>query len=651
MSVFKNSCHAAPKKGLLNSKKGPKTASTSLPNLSDRAGDTDTEAENSRPQTVTGGGEDWSGPAVPKGNHSAHKIASPLDSTPAPDSSVPSVPHTVVGRQQPADDYATLFQTLLDSNSLLHKEITRLRRDHNKAMSRIALFNRDHGSAKRWDQKAEGLGGNQRLKGNRDTRTCEDGFGVLDSFSESSGDRAQKRPMKDNVASRSEDECSYEPSVTYDTPDEFYYDDSDSDNHSVKSIEPYRITYISSSSSEDVSTCSSQYSSPLKLVGRMWEDFSVGDYPVEDFSEAFHKQGDEDKRWAHKVTIPKPFSMTVREANARKKMSRSMVIAEKEQAEREAILHARTLKQFHASPVPASTYLPLHDLINAKNAHRRALVKKMSGHMLKSSQKPFKFAKRDAERKQQTSEWLKQAREQEITQLREKPFKAKPVPHRLFDPAVDEEAEEREEYRRIRSRVRAEELLEKSRAPYTMRLQNAKAKGNPTFPFKSPSRPRVRNNFTFHPRITHKIPNYKKAYERLQQDLLLKKQSKLTTVSEPFNLHTEKRAKTRQLVETNIQSDSGIEEKLEKVPFIDEPLPNPPVMTETARRRQLLTREKLEESLLRNAAEEDQDKERKKREKRFQKIVMQKSSGYDLTEFLEEKKKLKMQEMRLVKCV
>lgn len=656
LSVFKNSCRSAPITMSSNSRNRPTTApsansSSSLPDLSDTI--------KGRPKTAGPGGDDWSGPAVPKPNH-VIKTSSPPS---------PPVPPTETGVKQPGgENYATLFQTLLDSNSLLHKEINKLRRDHKKAMSRLTDFRDDRKSARQGRDTDERCMRCQssRAKEDKSSRRNRPQAYVKDyweSGSETHLDKSQKgsgnrkSPKYDTDKSSVSEEC-YEPSVMYDTPEEFHFDSSaDSDKLSIKSIESYQITYISSSSSsspQNLSTCSSLYGSPQMLVGKMWEGFSVGDYPVEDFSEAFpNKEGmDGRKQWTPKVTVPEPFSMTVREASTIKKKTRSMVIAEKEQEGRDALFDAKSRRKFRATPIPANTYLPLYNLINAKNEQRKELVKKMSGNLLKSSQRPFKFSKRDEEKKQQKSEWLKQAQEEEISRFKEKMFKAKPIPPRLLNQSVEEEIEEKEEYRKIRSRVRAEQLLAKSKAPYSMRLQshaNIKLPPPPKLrPGKSHPGYSARSGFTFQPKVTHKVPDYKKTYARLQQQLLLKKQSKLTTVSEPFNLHTEKRAKTRQPVEaTNTQSDSGIEDRLDKVPPppSDAP-PYAPVMTETARRRRLLTQERLEEAVLKGAAEEDQLKVRKKRQKDFQKIVAKKTSAFDLGELLEEKKKLKMEEFR-----
>ena len=644
-STFKNSCRTVPvtKKSPIRRKTRPATApSISLPNIS--------PGEDTADWTpLAGGGNDWSGPAVPKSNCTVNKAATSPNTFPNTSEAGQPLGQAL---NQKTDNYATLFQTLLESNCMLHKEISRLRQDHKKAMSRLAHFSRDHGMQDGQVEQCEQCG---HAKGGASPRHSS--YRSYGSSESKKSSISHGKPAKHiaETPSESEEDC-YEPSITYDTPEEFHYDYSshdDSEKHSRRSIEPYQITYISSSSSE--SMCSSQFASPRLLVGKMWENFSIGDYPVEDFCKAFpNAGGGNEKEWTRKGTVPEPFSMTVREGNnlSNKKKTKSMLIAEKELEEREALLDAKLKKPFHASPMPASTYLPLHGLINAKNAQRKELVKKMTGNMLKSSEKPFQFSKREEERKQRKAAWLKQAEEQNITRFRGKTFKAKPVPPKLFHSSVEEEAQELEEYRRIRTRIRAEELLAKSKSPFSLRQQGAVDSAHNQCIPKEHFRPHSRNRYSFQPQITHKVPDYDKAYEKLQRQLLLKKQAKLTTVSEPFKLHTEKRAKIRQPVDNaNAQSDSGIEDKGEKVPLrpyspvMTSPVITSPVMTATARRRRLLAQEKLAEAMLRDAVEEDQKKARKRRERDFQKMVAKKS--FNVNNFLQEKKKkLKIHEFR-----
>lgn len=681
MSVFKNSCRSSPAiKGPSTAENRPKTASdakasSSLPNLTDIGG-----SNCNRPKTAD---DNWSGPALPR---------PPLSKSIQTDTSrvlPPSTEETCV--KPPDDNYSTLFQTLLESNSLLHKEISRLRRDHKKAMYKLTNLSHDYESAKRRDEGCTHTESRQPR-----THVWQPRPEVGKSKKTKNGACSPRYSRKSSKCEEdvSSEEEFYEHSVVYDTPEEFNCENSseagDSDKLSVLSIESYHITYISSSSSslsqeeEDHYAAAAAEESPGALVvGRMWEDFSVEDYPVEDFSEAFpgseNHHGDKSgkgKEWTPRVTVPEPFSMTVREANSLKKKTRSTIQVEKDQEEREAAHHVHTRKKFRAAPVPANTFLPLYDLINAKNEQRKELVKKMSSNMLKASQKPFKFSKRDEERRQQKSEWLKQSEELETVRLKEKVFRAKPVPLKVLDPEVEAEALEKEEYRKIRIRMRAEELLTKSKAPYSMRLQKGGASlvqiPPPPEALKNPLQERHRspsghtrnniakNRFTFQPRITHKIPDYNKSYSKFQQQLLLKKQSKLTTVSEPFNLHTEKRAakssRERQPVENGGSSSSArcypgpaaaADDEDNKLEGLFGPPSYPPTMTETVRRRQVLAQERLAEALERESAKVDREKARKRREKNFQKIVAKKTLELCLDgDMLEDKKKHKLQEFR-----
>ncbi|KAJ7390826.1 hypothetical protein OS493_022385 [Desmophyllum pertusum] len=72
-----------------------------------------------------------------------------------------------------------------------------------------------------------------------------------------------------------------------------------------------------------------QRSSALDVVEDMWEGFSVYDYPP-DASPPREKQ-DSKNEWTPQITIPKPFTMTIREAKKKSKhMSRSQLILQED---------------------------------------------------------------------------------------------------------------------------------------------------------------------------------------------------------------------------------------------------------------------------------------------------------------------------------
>ena len=66
-----------------------------------------------------------------------------------------------------------------------------------------------------------------------------------------------------------------------------------------------------------------QRSSALDVVENMWEDFSVYDYPPE--ASPPREKHAKKKEWTPQITIPKPFTMTMREA---KKKAKNMTIVD-----------------------------------------------------------------------------------------------------------------------------------------------------------------------------------------------------------------------------------------------------------------------------------------------------------------------------------
>lgn len=196
------------------------------------------------------------------------------------------------------------------------------------------------------------------------------------------------------------------------------------------------------------------FSSPgMDLIERMWENFSVDSYSAELPLE----------RWRPSVTIPQPFSMTLREIQEPRKKSRSMLIAEKERTEMAAQMDAEMKKQFRATPVPASTFLPLYTLIRAKDArHLESLkIKQRSVGDLTERDRRRPYSADCTERLM---------------------FKAKPIPKDILSCEVTERINCEEEYRKVRIKVRAQSLVASSRLPFTThsrtRQQSAPSQAN-----------------------------------------------------------------------------------------------------------------------------------------------------------------------------
>ena len=281
-------------------------------------------------------------------------------------------------------------------------------------------------------------------------------------------------------------------------------------------------------------------SSALDVVEDMWEGFSVYDYPPE--SSPPRERIQKKKEWTPQITIPKPFGMTVREAKKKAKITRSQAILQedlkKKQEKEEAELH----KKFRAQPVPATTFLPLYDEITRQNELRRYQVRELSKAILKSTEKPFKFVKREEEKKQlRRTKSLSNIADLENKMEEKKKFKANPFPDHLFDLTLADKVAEKEEYRTIKMRMRAQEMLAVSRLPPNM---EARGEEYTLGHFRSKLNKEGNKNafmtkeHKFRPQINPDIPDFDDLHRQFEKEMRDKKREREPTVSEPFNLRT-----------------------------------------------------------------------------------------------------------------
>lgn len=282
-------------------------------------------------------------------------------------------------------------------------------------------------------------------------------------------------------------------------------------------------------------------SSALDVVEDMWEGFSVYDYPA-DPSPPREKRENKNE-WTPQITIPKPFTMTIREAKKKaKNMTRSQQILQedlkKKQEQEEAELH----KKFRAQPVPATTFLPLYDEITRQNELRRHHVRELSKAILKSTEKPFKFVKREEEKKQmRRTKSLSNLAELESKTVEKKKFKANPFPDRLFDLTLADRVAEKEEYRAIRMRMRSQEMLATSRLPPNM---ESRGEEYTLGSFRSKLNKEGNKNafmtkeHKFRPQINPDIPEFDDLHRQFEKEMRDKKKEREPTVVEPYNLRT-----------------------------------------------------------------------------------------------------------------
>ncbi|NWH46236.1 F161A protein, partial [Fregata magnificens] len=293
-------------------------------------------------------------------------------------------------------------------------------------------------------------------------------------------------------------------------------------------------------------------------IEKMWDGFSVEDYISRTkhrlpSSPAFRRIRKKQKAWSPKVTVPKPFQMTIREARKKEQnvKSKSQIEMENNLLKKQLEEEAECQKKFRANPVPAAVFLPLYHEIVQRNEERRRSVKERSKLKLLASQKPFKFIERE---KQKNEIRKMQLRDLSTPEKKTKPFKAKPVPKCVYSPAVNDKLKEEELYREIRIRLRAEELLRNSSLPNSrlaLKDTNKKKKHKCTEPKETEHKPKTKSS----------VPDFELLHQKFQKRLLQRKQVKHLTVCEPFDLRTPRIPSNKGKILKDIQED---EEKLKE---------------------------------------------------------------------------------------
>ncbi len=374
------------------------------------------------------------------------------------------------------------------------------------------------------------------------------------------------------------------------------------------------------------------FASPGALVvENMWDNFSVDDYWSVDTMEVKDSTKKSTELWTPKITVPEPFSMTIREAQTPKQKSRSLKMAEEEMLRKAAMEEVELNKKFHASPIPASTFLPLYELVNAKNEQRKEEITRLSKEFLKATERPFSFTRRDKEMRQikaKQTALVKQIEEKERTK---NVFQAKPVPKNLFSPVIGERICEQEEYRQMRIQMRSKELLASSKLPGSMDLRYQSKRGR-----RRQSEQKKERDCLFHPNINGIVPDYDQAYCEFQKKLAATRRTKQTTITEPFFLHTEHKLSRKQQAvapRAKVSQLSPKHSRSKTTPSI-----YPAQMTQTVLLRHSLTQDKL----ARKVQEQERNPERIQRSREIKRSIVEKSAA----PWLKEKPTRKLREFQ-----
>lgn len=233
--------------------------------------------------------------------------------------------------------------------------------------------------------------------------------------------------------------------------------------------------------------------------------------------------------WKKKKTVPDPPAMLLRDVNKTPVKTKAMIELDREREEKKHLEELECRKQFRARAAPDHVRLRLLEEMNRQQEERRQLLRDNGEEILKSLQKPFEFIEREEQRKR---EKLKEMR-QSSARKSNGHFRARPFPAHIFNGTVEDKILEEEEYRRIRMRIRAEELLNSSTVPYSMRVRDRAERRSQ----KMESAPREES---FRPRVNQTLPDPDEPYQRFMEQMIKRKEGKKPTTCKPFNLRLSK---------------------------------------------------------------------------------------------------------------
>ena len=318
--------------------------------------------------------------------------------------------------------------------------------------------------------------------------------------------------------------------------------------------------------------------SALSHIEDMWDNFSVEEYAPPKIRQrssslsrlsnnSLRKSVKEDasdtKDWRHRITMPKPFSMSLRESAKEKEKSKTLLEYEFRKEQEQTEEDRECQKKFKAKPVPAHVYMPLFEEQMEEMESRRKLQRENSKELLKSIEKPFNFVKREEERKRYRHKKCatndKDIAKAEVERKPPTGFKAKPFPAHIFDSSITDRLQEEEEYRKIRVQMRAEELLQTSSLPPNMTAKGKEytdGKSRQKLYAKRAKKAGITSEHKFRPRINEDLPDFEEKHRQLQMELSKTKRTKEATVCKPFNLRTERIASKKHKVYEDIARDS-----------------------------------------------------------------------------------------------
>lgn len=295
----------------------------------------------------------------------------------------------------------------------------------------------------------------------------------------------------------------------------------------------------------DLSSSVSQHRRTEKVT-RMWDDFNLKDYlPPETVLKVEEEKVKvsrpksapvKKKVWSPVITIPKPFNMTIREETKKEKShSRSSEAVAKDARERLEQEELEIRMRIRPKEPPAHTYLPLYQEIMERQEQRSRMNREHAERTLQAVVKPFSFMERERVKQKEKDRAKAVERHKVRKNIKSMShFVARPVPASVHDPTISDKMKEEELYRKIKKKLRSEDIMRESALPPRMQshemLYAERRK-------KRRNQIKKENKLSFRPQ-THDMPDFMVLHHREDMEKFARKTNIQTTMTEPFQLRT-----------------------------------------------------------------------------------------------------------------
>ena len=212
------------------------------------------------------------------------------------------------------------------------------------------------------------------------------------------------------------------------------------------------VTFLAAADDEASNRLMQKLDSGIKKIETMWDNFSLSETNANlksiEFNEKFEKKlkrVNPKKRqqlqveWVPRVTIPEPFSMSIREQIKQDKKQQKLLKEMQEERERRIEAEIKECKRkFKAQPVPAHVNLPIYEQRRLDEELRKYKLKEMSKEYMEKISRPFNLT--DTTKKFNPKETAaKTAADASQYDVKKKEFNAQPLPDFYFNEYADEE--------------------------------------------------------------------------------------------------------------------------------------------------------------------------------------------------------------------